>query len=678
MITFKIAERDQGVPFRYRPEIDGLRALAVIAVVGFHGKLGLPGGFVGVDVFFVISGYLITSLIIRDLNLGKFSILAFWSRRVLRILPAVNVTVIATLIFAWFILLPIDFKKLGMSAISQALMAANIYFWHDDSANGGYFGPTSEDRPLLHTWSLAVEEQFYIFFPLLLILLFRFESIKNLRVLRLLFTAGVVAGLSVAAFGMTRSPGATFYLLPTRAWELLCGALVATLPVSALPVQAATREVLSWVGLLGIIVPFFAYSSDTKFPGFAAVPPCLGTAIFIWCNIRVNSACRLTSPARILTLRPVVFVGLISYSLYLWHWPVLIFGNYWKLVEHTSLFHRLGLVVLAFFPAIVSWKFVELPFRNGKVIQSPAGIITFAAICLMSSLAFGYSIYFNDGFPSRMPPLVMRNQGTSEDRPGYRFLDSSVEDVRAGLIGRLGNEADPSSPRILLWGDSHAGHAAPALDAFCREAGVIGVSITRSSTPPLIDAAFDTPNGLNEKAPEFSAAVISKAAELGVTDIILAAYWSKYQINDAALLESSLVSTIKILNNSGFKVWVLLDIPDSDVNVSRMLSRVALFKESSPPYVRMVEDHRKSNSLLLDIASRGLPATFIDPAPALLDESHRYYNPDLNGVSIYHDNDHLTVSGSLAVLLPVFRDAFSDRFPTGAESTGIPGSVGGN
>jgi len=284
--------------FRYRPEIDGLRALAVIPVLLFHAGLGTPGGFMGVDIFFVISGYLITSLIVRDLQLGVFSMRNFWERRIRRILPAATVVVLATLIAGAFILLPETFENLGQSALAQSLMVSNFYFWQQD----GYFAAPSDYEPLLHTWSLAVEEQFYLVLPLLLVFLNRRTPTRITLVLTLIFLTSLIWSF----FGPYLYPMATFYLLPARAWELLLGSLIAILPLRT-PGSRLGATFISLTRIALMVYPMVTYSPTTPFPGIAAIPPCLGAAFFI-----IATRNHSTPPGQLLASPPFVFVGKIS------------------------------------------------------------------------------------------------------------------------------------------------------------------------------------------------------------------------------------------------------------------------------------------------------------------------------------------------------------------------------
>ena len=643
----------------YRPEIDGLRALAVLAVVLFHAHLRCPGGFVGVDVFFVISGYLITSLILRDLRAGKFSLAEFWERRIRRILPALMVVVAVTLLLGGLLFLPGDYARLGKSAVAQALLVANLYFWRDDTTQGGYFGPTSEERPLLHTWSLAVEEQFYLFFPLLLVLLFRFEKFREPRALSRILLGGLLAGLALAAIGVMSRPGATFYLLPTRAWELLCGAWLASLSVHGAPRGKFTREGAAWLGLAGILLPCWLYTKETPFPGLAALPPCAGTALLIWSNTRRSSDERLTTVGRLLALRPVVFLGLISYSLYLWHWPVLVFGKYWQIENWTPWYFRAGLVLLSILLGGLSWRYVETPFRNKITMATRPAAFRFAAFCTMLSLLCGGVVALARGFPARVPELAVKNEEAKKDRADVK--PTELEDARVGRFAPLGIPS-PLSPKILLWGDSHAMHAVAAMEALCREMNITAFAATNHATPPLLSGVFHVDqHGMNEQTPEFSAAVLDQIKRRGMTHVILAARWSRYQKHDAALLEKNLPATIRTLHEAGCKVWVLQDVPDVDRQLPKFFARQAIFGGDTVEVRRWVSEHHRKNSVLYELAKQDLPATFLDPAPRLLDspESARY-RADIDGVSIYYDGDHLTKKASVALLLPLLREAMAD------------------
>jgi peptidoglycan/LPS O-acetylase OafA/YrhL len=403
--------------FRYRPEIDGLRAIAVSVVVLYHAGLGAPGGFVGVDVFFVISGFLITSLIVKDLEAGTFTLAGFWERRIRRIIPALACVVLATLLAGWFMLLPNDFAELGRSAVYLGLFSANIYFWR----SSGYFDGAAEQKPLLHTWSLAVEEQFYLVFPLLLVGLFAIPLLRRRGGLLSLFGLGILVSLGASAWGVILRPDATFYLLPTRAWELLLGAAVALIPVPAsagdgvfagrIALTNNFRELLSSAALLGIILPSWHYTSDTPFPGIAALPPCLSTALFIWVTGVCSAESRVPLVARALSVRPLVFVGLISYSLYLWHWPLIAFSNYASM-KPPSAGERWLLVVASVLLAALSWRLVEQPFRTRRLCKSRRSIFAMGGLAMGCILCVGLATQSSQALPqtvhARSPGVCRR------------------------------------------------------------------------------------------------------------------------------------------------------------------------------------------------------------------------------------------------------------------------------
>src|SRR4051812_27608716 len=301
----------------YRPEIDGLRAIAVAAVVLFHLQLGCPGGYVGVDVFLVISGFLITSLIWTRLEDGTFTFAEFWERRARRIVPALAAVTIATLAAGWFMLLPADFKSLGKDAASQALFAANIRYWLDT----GYFAAAADEKPLLHTWSLAIEEQFYVLMPLALWVVFRARAAKKRELAIALLLGCLVASFALSAYGVVHYSSSTFYLLPTRAWELLLGGVLSFMPAAHERLRArAGRELAELFGLALIAWAAVAYTPKTPFPGIAALMPTGGAAILIWAASQKRGEAS-TTVETLLASRPVVLVGLMSYSIYLWHWP---------------------------------------------------------------------------------------------------------------------------------------------------------------------------------------------------------------------------------------------------------------------------------------------------------------------------------------------------------------------
>ena len=367
----------------YRREIDGLRALAVLPVILFHaGFETFSGGFVGVDVFFVISGYLITSIILYDMEAGTFSLIRFYERRARRILPALYFVIFACIPIAWLWLLPPDMKNFSQSLVAVSVFASNIFFWIES----GYFSTAAEYKPLLHTWSLSLEEQYYVLFPLFMLLAWR---LGKKWIVGLLIVMAIVS-LTAAQWGSLNIPSATFFLLPTRGWELLFGTFIAFYYhqkkiISACDVNSnnTLNQALSLLGISLICVAVFVFDKHTPFPGLYALMPTIGTALI------VLFAYPRTFVGRILGNKVFVGIGLISYSAYLWHQPLFAFARHRNIAEPNNLMLVL-LVVIAFILAYVSWRFVERPFRNKSFIGSKL-VCMFGIIGSIILIIIGFS-----------------------------------------------------------------------------------------------------------------------------------------------------------------------------------------------------------------------------------------------------------------------------------------------
>jgi peptidoglycan/LPS O-acetylase OafA/YrhL len=474
----------------YRPEIDGLRAIAVVPVVLYHAHLGSPGGFVGVDVFFVISGYLITSLLAKDLENGRLDLLGFWERRIRRIFPALVVVTVATLVAGWFLLLPTDYGELAQSVFFQTLLCSNFFFW----THTNYFDGAADLKPLLHTWSLSVEEQFYLLYPFALILL-----TKVRRQLAFIAVAVILClGLDLSIYGVTHHPRAAFYLLPFRAWELGLGAILVAVRHRTLGVWF--NEALSTIGLASILYAVFSYDSSVSVPGIAALPPCIGTACFIYSN-----SARLTVTGKILSCRPFVFIGLISYSLYLWHWPVLVFANYWAL-EPLSSSVRIFLVAISLVLAAASWRLVETPLRRGS--PSRKRVLLVASVTVFALLLLSFSIQKLDGVSSRLPHETLRYADARFDFNPVFHSELTLQDAEAGRFLLFGSKRLEDPLNLFVWGDSHAMAVLPALDDLSKQHSIRACAATHSETPPLLDYVPAGVYSLGNEAPTFGQAVL--------------------------------------------------------------------------------------------------------------------------------------------------------------------------
>ena len=637
-------------PLKYRADVDGLRAVAVLPVLFFHADLGFTGGYVGVDVFFVISGFLITGLILRDLDAGKFSIVGFWERRIRRIMPALAVVVFASLAAGWFLLLPQGFKELGESAVAQTLLASNIYFWIKSWIGVGYFTPDAEVKPLLHTWSLAVEEQFYLFFPFLLLALKRLA--RHSIVPAILLLAGISFALSV--WCCYRYPSANFYFLPTRAWELLIGSFLAAIPVQQRNPARWLTESLSWGGLFAILCAVFFYDSETRFPGFTAILPCVGAALVIWTNGH-----RLNSVGKLLALRPVVFIGLISYSLYLWHWPVLVFAKYWA-IDPLSQSQRLLLLLASLILAVISWKFVETPFRQRVVLKTRSQVFTFAGVTGMVSLLAGLAIFKSQGVPSRLPAEALRH--LNGERRCIFDHDLSMEQALAGDFIELGAGDKKKTIELMVWGDSHAMAVMPVLDSLCEEYSVRGVAATHSATAPLVGYRSGKSDFLDQGI-AYNNAVVDFIRDQRVRNVVIVANWGVYTIGNKELMPLSrcLSDTLDVLKVTGAKIWIMRQVPKQPWDVPDTLASTVWRGQNSGnlglPVKEHLQEFRRQSPIYEGISTRFPSVTILDPTDLLVTN-------DLCGVlknsqALYCDDNHLTVAGAM-LLRPLFEPIFVD------------------
>ncbi len=454
---------------KYRREIDGLRALAILPVILFHaGFRGFSGGFVGVDVFFVISGYLITKIILAELEQGNFSIVSFYERRARRILPALFLVMLVCIPCAWFWLLPSDMKDFSQSLVAVPVFASNILFWRES----GYFDTAAEFKPLLHTWSLAVEEQFYVLFPLFLMLFWQLGKRYILITLGLVF----VFSLAVAQWAAYAKPAAAFYLLPTRGWELLMG-VFAAFYLS----QANRKEFGKWIselgGWLGVALIFyavFAYSKATPYPGFYAFVPVLGTVLIIL------FATQQTIVGKFVGNKAFVAIGLVSYSAYLWHQPLFAFARHVG-VDEQNFLAFVYLSILCFTLSVISWKYVEQPFRDKRKFIR-ADIFRYTITGSLAFVLLGFFVHKLDGKVGRFAEDARYGLLLERLRANYglsKECDRKVVDAESCRTSL--------QPEILLWGDSYAMHLAQGF--LSSNPNVKLIQSTVSQCAPVFDLA---------------------------------------------------------------------------------------------------------------------------------------------------------------------------------------------
>jgi peptidoglycan/LPS O-acetylase OafA/YrhL len=672
----------------YRPEIDGLRAVAVIAVVLFHFGIGLPGGFVGVDVFFVISGYLITRLIRRATDCETFSLGDFFERRIRRIFPALFVVIASTLAVGYWILLPDELEKLGRSSAAQSLVLANVYFWRDT----GYFSAPANSKPLLHTWSLAVEEQFYLILPLILVLC---RSMSRRKIFLILSSLAFLSFIA-SVYGVVYHPTATFYLLPTRAWELLLGCGLAVLPWE-FKSQPVRDTLVACIGLVAISFPMLFYNSSTKFPGIAAVPPVIGAVLVIGACDRTPSIW----PCQLLSLRPVVFIGLISYSLYLWHWPVIVFTR-----MYFGDLHRLQLVLalsLSFALSVLTWKWVEIPFRHSVLIGQRKRVFGIALAMSAALLGISSTLIASGGFPKRFPDslnAMLADTGWHD----AEYLTELSDRVEFALIPKLGvepvNSIDDARLDFFVWGDSHASVISSIIDDVASELHLSGRVIAVRGLPGMPNVFRTSRDRSYDVQLSWQSQIMALLREQRPRVLILACRWSFYTdggnsvedfpdgahlISDdsgglAAPVEPDQVLARNLRELAAFCkdhqicLWVVKQVPELRVaEPARDLYRYSAGRRRELLVERStLTDHlirqSKPEKVFQQEVFKGVK--FLDPVPFLVDHDG-YVISYINGGSTYRDDNHLSRSGS-ELLRPMFLDAMSRiRSPESCPQVGI-------
>jgi len=469
-LRYSMVPMTRTVSSEYRADIDGLRALAILPVVFFHANLpGFSGGFVGVDVFFVISGYLITSVIQNDIRAGQFSIVYFYERRVRRIFPALFFMFAVCWVLASCLLYPEDYERFARSLVAATLFVSSFLFYNET----GYFDGLAEEKPLLHTWSLSVEELYYIAFPVSMMLAWRLLGIRWAIVFAGLAVASFVGSILAVKEDAHSNPA--FFLVHYRSWELLLGALLA-LYRDRLKIEAGIANWLGSMGVLLILSAVFFYTSETPFPGLAALVPCLGAALIILAGGEARP-----TVSRLLAWQPMVLIGLISYSLYLWHWPLLVFFSHWA-GRSATYWEALALVTSAFVLAMVSWRWIERPFRGAGAVLSRSALFVLAAGLMLVMVVLGTHGIVSSGWPTRYGEEFIALAEAKADRdPRQEECLSPRQDVKGCVYG-----AEAVSPAMVLWGDSHAAVFAVTLGDLARSRNQSLRVFTMWSCPPLV------------------------------------------------------------------------------------------------------------------------------------------------------------------------------------------------
>ncbi len=648
----------------YRRDVDGLRAIAVIPVMLFHAGLPFfPGGFVGVDVFFVISGYLISSLLWQELQQGSYTLAGFYERRLRRIFPALAVVLLACVPPAWILMPPADLKDFAESVASVPLFVSNLLFWSES----GYFDTAAEHKPLLHTWSLAVEEQFYLLFPLMLA-----WAHKHRRSGRWLLIAVGVASLALAQWQLRHHPDAAFYLLPARFWELLAGVLASFLLLSRPEFGTPPlRQTGAAVGLLMIAGAAIGFDHDTPFPGLAALLPVAGSVLVILCARPDN----LTG--RLLGSRALVGIGLVSYSAYLWHQPLLAFSRYREHAGDSEIVGAL-LVLASLALAWLSWRFVERPFRTRSLIAT-ASVMRLALMAGVGFIAFGVTGHLYDGFAQqRVSPVTQQLLATAVKHPNTRACSTMGWNYRkpseACVFGNAKQE-------VAVVGDSHANMLSHPLADVLNPLGVAVRQLSFGGCAPTLGA----PDGSACAAwTQEVADYLKSHDEIGTVVIAYRLYThlhgghvNAYPEQPTAVGEplrerrwTAWVRLIRELDAAGKRVIVLHQVPEVRRRIDDLIFSAA------DPALPLVGVSRAWWDGRRDYAMRRqneLPATVlqVDPTGLFCDADSCYASG--NGVAYYFDHNHLSATGAMKLAALMGECAGARGFLPGTVAKAQPG-----
>lgn len=651
---------------QYRREVDGLRAVAVVPVILFHaGVAAFKGGFVGVDVFFVISGYLITTIIVVEVEAGTFSVARFYERRARRIMPALFAVMATSVAVAWLWLAPNEMSEFAQSLVSVVLFVSNFFFW----IKADYFGIGAELKPMLHTWSLAVEEQYYVVFPPLLAWMFGFGR-------RAIVAAFVVCGLIslvLAQHWSVTNPGASFFLLPTRIWELLIGATCAMLLTSesSLARLRATgaffRESLAGLGLTALLASIFVLDSTLPLPGFYSLLPTLGTAaIILFGDER-------TYTGRLLGQRLLVGIGLVSYSLYLWHQPILAFARNRSAGElHAPLLA--GAFAVTALLGWLTWRFIEAPFRDRRRVRTRplivGGVATAAAF-----VAFGLAGRTSGGFKDmRTGERQARLLATIQSSPKRTACHVTRKNVLAPADACEYLAADV---RWAVLGDSHGGELAYALALQLQKSGIGVKQFTSTGCYPAYGRTDDPSSCARWTADAVDYVMNASRLETVVVTYRIDSYL--YGNHDATFPRlpnevdererdarwSSYVGLARDLQQHGKRVILVLQAPEASRTIEDLIFKYGAGGGDIVGVDRVWWDRRNA---FVEAHRAEIPPGIlvIDPTDLLCDRNACYVTRD--GVALYFDDNHLGLPGAAIVASEILRDLALD----GAKRLGPP------
>lgn len=628
---------------RYRPDVDGLRAIAVLSVIVYHlSRKILPGGYLGVDIFFVLSGYLITSIVWREISVGDFSIIRFYDRRIRRIMPALLTVVFATIIASALLLLPIDLIGFARSLFATLGFVANIYFWRD----ADYFSRLATEKPLLHIWSLGVEEQFYVLFPLLLLLLARKGKVWTSTTIAGLCFGSLIINMFALKFGASTP---AFYLLPTRAWELGAGALIALLP----PKVRFSPRTMSGYGYLGAVLIILSIATGWRLnqlfipEAFLIV---LGTSLLIYSGSHERNLV-----SRGLSWSGLVFVGLISYSLYLWHWPIIVFSQYYLVRDLTIPEMGAAIVVMSVL-AILSWRYIERPFRASTFPIQTVRYVVLAGV-MAAAMAAGV-IIAQSGFPERLNPEAAQINAAVGTNYRCAVSDYLYFEQSPACVLELPSR-DPKDADIILLGNSHAQMYAPIFRDIVRDLSLTGLLVPANNCLPTYDV------NISAECIDLSNRNIDAVTKIkNARVVVLGTTWDSFITEPAGsgmtprpdkILMDGLDRTINRLISAGKKVILIGPIATPDWDVASITSRNLAFGRPTerPLYTSLQDFQAKYSSIIAHFEQRS-DIEFVRPDIVQCRSGRCNYMIDEH--SLFADGSHLALA-SLPLFRPVFQTA---------------------
>jgi peptidoglycan/LPS O-acetylase OafA/YrhL len=635
----------------YRADIDGLRAVAVLSVVFFHTRIsGFTGGFVGVDVFFVISGYLITSIIAKDMFQDDFSFLAFYERRMRRIFPALFFLIFVCTFVAAILLAPSDLLVFAKTMIATTCFLSNFYFLRHAAA-GGYFANLNDLQALLHTWSLAVEEQFYLLFPALLFALVKWTRRRTVQWLSVFALISFLLSIKL----LRHHPSMAFYMLVPRAWELLMGSLLALKVVPPVN-RRMVREIAAAAGLVLIACADFFYTDQTPFPGLAAFVPCFGAWLVIYAGEQGASWANT-----VLTFPPLVFIGVISYSLYLWHWPLIVFTQYFSGHDLRG-FQTLGVILVSVLMAFISFEFVESRFRGRNAAFSRRQIFALGFAASVAALMLGVIAVRSNGLPQRYDAatrnLVIENAARRHD---FEEVCTNFHTDPHSLADINFCNFDPDAgKKILFWGDSHVQQLYPAVKHLYDSGALEGRGAVFAIANSCMPVEHMNGTGKGFHCDTFSTLAM-KRAEMNDIDTVFIGFntWWSYNKNgicpsvngkcipgassseNRRMFISELANEIHTLKALGKNVIICLPFPDYNESVPDLEIRNAVFGRFGLAGGAIDQTLPDLRAQIAELAQTS-GAIIFDPRKSLCGNG-----PCINqigGVSIYIDNNHIAAS----------------------------------